>query len=82
MRVIDYIQKHQLFPPDEIFAAPPSLLPSFTYLGTNADRSKVIVLLPDKGLFVAVEREPYRIITGPLVGACPALGSMPLTPFS
>jgi len=25
-------------------------------LGTNADRSKVIVLLPDKGIFIAVER--------------------------
>jgi hypothetical protein len=64
MRVIAYIEKHYLFPPEETFA-PPSAFPSVTYLGLNADRSKVIVLLPDKGLFVAVEEGSYRVITGP-----------------
>jgi hypothetical protein len=73
MRVVAYIEKHGLFPPEEALAAPPSSFPSITYLGMNADRSKVIVLLPDKDLFVAVEREPYRVITGSLVGDCPAL---------
>ncbi|HWA25980.1 MAG TPA: hypothetical protein VG734_09980 [Lacunisphaera sp.] len=76
MRVIAYIEKHRLFVPEEAFTAAPHSFPSFTYLGMNADRSKVIVLLPDKGLFVAVEREPYRVITGPLVGDCLALGSL------
>ena len=32
MRVIAYIEKHRLFPPDEIFVAPLSTIPSFTYL--------------------------------------------------
>lgn len=74
MRIIDYIQKHQLHPPRESFAAPPFSLPSFSYLGMNADRSKVTVLLPDKGLFVTVEREPFRVVTGPLIGDCRELG--------
>lgn len=73
MRVIAYIEKHSLYPPEEILAAPPASIPSITYLGMSADRSKVIVLLPDKGLFLAVERKPYRVITGQLVGDCPAL---------
>ncbi|HWA27436.1 MAG TPA: hypothetical protein VG734_17405 [Lacunisphaera sp.] len=75
MRVIAYIEKYQLFPPSEAFAATVATFPSFTYLGMNEDRSKVIMLLPDKGVFVAIEREPYRVITGPLVGDCPALGT-------
>lgn len=70
MRVVACIEKHRLFPPEEALAAPPSAILSFTYLGMNADRSKVIVLLPDKGLIVAIEREPYRVITGRLVGDC------------
>lgn len=82
MRVIAYIEKHHLFPPQEAFAAHPSSLPFITYLGMNADRSKVIVLFPDKGVFVAVEREPYRVIIGPLVGDCPALGPISLSPLS
>jgi hypothetical protein len=44
-----------------------------SYLGMNADRSKVIMLLPDKGLFVAIEHAPYRVVTGSLVGDCALL---------
>lgn len=73
MHVVAYIEKHGLFPPEEALSTPPSPIPSITYLGMNADRSKIIVLLPDKGIFVAVACEPYRVITGPLAGDCSCL---------
>ena len=73
MRVVAYIEKHGLFPPEGALTAPPSSFPSITYLGVNVDRSKVIVLLPDKGLFVAIERYPYRVVIEPLVGDCARL---------
>jgi hypothetical protein len=73
MRVVAYIEKHRLYPPEEALTAQPYSIPSVTYLGMNADRSKVIVLLPDKGVFIVVESEPYRVVTGPLIGDCPSL---------
>jgi hypothetical protein len=76
MRVLAYIEKHGLLPPEEALATHTSSIPSITYIGMNADRSKILLLLPDKGLFVAIEREPYRVIAGPLVGDLSKFGVM------